>query len=69
MNRNLTGGGPDRSIDECAKIEETTILQGLYRDQKYASDRLKQINEAIDALEKNPDVADILIKLSKVRNI
>ena len=45
---------------------ELSVIDRLRRDKRNLEGRLQQVNEALEALEENPEVMDILEKLSKV---
>lgn len=53
-------------VNESGMIQRATIKQRLTRQQKELSERLNQVNAALDAMEKNPEAAELFELISKV---
>ena len=52
-----------------SQIRQDTVLERLQRDKQGLESRLKDVNNCIELLEKNPEVSKILQALSKVTHI
>ena len=46
-----------------------SILDGLNNRKAGLESNLREINEAIEALEKNPEIATVIEKIAKVRRL
>jgi hypothetical protein len=56
---------PEVTAAECGSIDRS-LLQNLREQKQALTERLAKVNAALEALEKQPEVADLLEKVMKI---
>lgn len=54
---------------ESLSLRQPSLLENLKSRQLRAQSELDKINDAVTALEKNPEIASVIEKIAKVRGL
>lgn len=53
--------------EKCCEVESPSILTNLQRQKKNLESKLERVNAALNALEQNPSVTEVLELIAKAQ--